>query len=101
MFGMTKLQLELISDPDMYIFFQKGMRGGVSFRLLIGSVKPASSIWNLMTQNQNQNIIYTYMQIIYIVIYNKYLFERVDSNGCFLKCLSWINIRAINQKDVF
>ena len=41
------------------------------------------------------------MQIIYIVIYNKYLFERVDSNGCFLKCLSWINIRAINQKDVF
>ena len=25
---MTKIELELIPDPDMYIFFEKGMRGG-------------------------------------------------------------------------
>ena len=30
MLNMTKVELELISDPDMYIFFDKGMRGGVS-----------------------------------------------------------------------
>ena len=29
--NMTKLESELIPDPDMYIFFEKGMRGGVSY----------------------------------------------------------------------
>ena len=28
---MTKVELELIPDPDMYIFFEKGARGGVSY----------------------------------------------------------------------
>ena len=28
---MTKVKLELISDADMYLFFEKGMRGGVSY----------------------------------------------------------------------
>ena len=45
MLNMTKVKLELISDLDMYIFFEKGMRGGVS------KVKLTISIWNLMTQN--------------------------------------------------
>ena len=31
MLNMRKIKLELISDPDMYIFFEKGMRGGVSY----------------------------------------------------------------------
>ena len=31
MLNMTKVGLELISDPDMYILFEKGMRGGVSY----------------------------------------------------------------------
>ena len=31
MLNMTKMELELISVPDMYIFFEKGMRGGVSY----------------------------------------------------------------------
>ena len=30
MFNMTKIKLELISDPEMYIFFEKGMRSVVS-----------------------------------------------------------------------
>ena len=28
MHNMTKMELKLISDPDMYIFFEKGTRGG-------------------------------------------------------------------------
>ena len=32
MLDMTKIKLELISDPDMCIFFEKGMRGEVSDR---------------------------------------------------------------------
>ena len=28
---MTKIKLELISDPDLYMFFEKGMSSGVSY----------------------------------------------------------------------
>ena len=31
MLNMTKIKLELISDPDMYIFFENGMRSGVCY----------------------------------------------------------------------
>ena len=31
MLNMTKIELELISDADMYLFFEKGMRGGISY----------------------------------------------------------------------
>ena len=31
MLNMTKVKLELISDPDMYRFFEKGIRGGISY----------------------------------------------------------------------
>ena len=31
MFNMTKIKFEIISDPDMYIFFEEYMRGGVSY----------------------------------------------------------------------
>ena len=28
---MARIELELIPDPDMYIFFEKGARGGISY----------------------------------------------------------------------
>ena len=31
MLNMTKVELELITDPDINIFFEKGMRGGVLY----------------------------------------------------------------------
>ena len=31
MLNITKVELELIPDPDMYIFFEKGTRDGVSY----------------------------------------------------------------------
>ena len=31
MFKMTKIKLELITDLDMYIFFEKGTRAGISY----------------------------------------------------------------------
>ena len=31
MLKMTKLKLELIAYPDMYMFFERGTRGGVSY----------------------------------------------------------------------
>ena len=46
---MKKIELELIPYADMYIFFEKGTRGG----------KEPIDISNLMTQYKNQNILYT------------------------------------------
>ena len=31
MLNMRKVELELIQDPEMYIVFEKGMRGGVFY----------------------------------------------------------------------
>ena len=31
MLNMTKIKLELITDPDMYIFFEKDTRGGIYY----------------------------------------------------------------------
>ena len=31
MLNITEVKLEIISDLDMYIFFEKGMSGGVSY----------------------------------------------------------------------
>ena len=31
MFGVTKLELDLISDVDRYLFFKKEMKDGVSY----------------------------------------------------------------------
>ena len=31
MLKMTKIKLELIPDPGMYILFEKGTRGGISY----------------------------------------------------------------------
>ena len=31
MLKMTKIELELIPDPNMYIFLEKGTRGGISY----------------------------------------------------------------------
>ena len=31
MLKMTKVKVELITDPDMFIFFEKGTRDGISY----------------------------------------------------------------------
>ena len=49
---ITKINLELIIDPKMYIFFEEGIRGGISY-IAIDGVKTAINTWNLLTQNKN------------------------------------------------
>ena len=70
--NITKAQLELISDPNKYIFFEKGMKGKF-FVFLIDMVKPTISIWSLITQNKNQNIIYLDANNLYGHVISKFL----------------------------
>ena len=66
MLKMTKVELELIPDTNMYIFFKKGVSGGISY------------ISNLMTQKNNQNI---YIYLIYMFMQCLNFFQQVDSSG--------------------
>ena len=55
MLDITKVELELISDAKMQnLFFKKGVRDGVCLLS-----KKYRGIENLMTQNKNQDILYS------------------------------------------
>ena len=58
MLKMTKIELELLPDPDICIFFEKGTRGRIPSICNIYS-KADNKYLNLVTQNKNQNILYT------------------------------------------
>ena len=58
MVKMRKIELEIITDSDMYTFSEKGTRGRISY-ISNKYRKKTINIWNLMTQNNNQNISYT------------------------------------------
>ena len=58
MFKMTKIKFELISDPNIYLTFEKGRK--VEFLIfLTDTAKSTINIKNLMTQNKNENKLYT------------------------------------------
>ena len=58
MLDMTKVELELIPDPDMYIFFEKGRRGGVS-HISNRYSKANNKYLKSYHPNKNRNILYT------------------------------------------
>ena len=41
----------------MYIFFEKGTKGGFLI-FLIDTGRPTINIWNLIIQNENQKLLY-------------------------------------------
>ena len=58
MLDMTKVELELSSDGDTFLFFEKDIKSGVPYSSKKYK-KSTISIWNLMTQNKNQNVLYS------------------------------------------
>ena len=68
MLNITKVEPDLITDPYMKILFERGLKSGVSY-ISNKYSKPTISIWNLMTQDKNQNILYTETETIYMVTY--------------------------------
>ena len=58
MLKMTTIELELIPEPDIYIFFEKDPRGGFLV-VPIDVPKSKVNIQIFITQNDNENILYT------------------------------------------
>ena len=58
MLKMTKNELELILDHDMYIFSENGTRGGI-YHVSHRYSKVNNRYLESITQIKNQNIIYT------------------------------------------
>ena len=58
MLKMRKIKLELFPDPDMYIFFEKGTRGGIS-HISNRYSKANNKYLKSYYPKENQNILYT------------------------------------------
>ena len=79
MLKITKIELELIPDPDMYIFFEKGTRGRISH---ISNIYSKTNNKYLKSYDPKQESKYhTLTQIIYMVMQCLNFFKQVDSNG--------------------
>ena len=81
MLNMTKVKLELISDPDMYIFFEKGLKGGVSY---ISNRYSKSNNTHLKSYDPKQNHnIYLDANNLYVYAMSKFLptsgFKWIDA----------------------
>ena len=63
---VSKANLELLTDADILLFFEKGTRGGISMisnRFARANNKYMKEIYNLRNL---QSLLYTLMQIIYM-----------------------------------
>ena len=74
MLKMTGVTLEKISDPDKYMFFEQGMRGGVSY---INKTYSEAS--------KNVNILYSDMNNLYGCAMRQYLPVILNGSKTFIK----------------
>ena len=63
---MAEIELELISDIDMYLFIEKEMRGGISYIAKRYSKSNNKYMQTYIIKSQ-VNTLHTWMQIIYMV----------------------------------
>ena len=77
---MTKIKLELISDPDMYIFFEKGIRGGISYISNRYSKANNEYLKRFDSKKESKHIIYLHANNLYGIQYLNF-FQQVESNG--------------------
>ena len=97
MLNIKKVKLELISDLCMYILFEKGMRGGVSY---VSNRYSKASNKYLKTYDPKQefkHLIYLNTNNLYCYLIT-YFFQQVDSNGYILDSFTQTNILVIVQK---
>ena len=63
MLKMTRIEVELISDIDLHLFIEKGMRGGISYI----AKRKIINTWSVMIVVKKVNTLLMLMQIIYMV----------------------------------
>ena len=101
---LAKIRLELIPDPDMYIFFRKGTRGGISYISHRYSKANNKYFKSYDPKQEPKHIIYFDANNLYGYTMSKFLptsgFKWIDpkefdlnkytsntSKGCFLKLI--------------
>ena len=80
MLKMTKVELEKISDPDKYMFFEQGMRGGISY-INKDIVTQIMNIVKIMTKKNLKIILSTLTWIIYMGMQWVNIYHMEDLNG--------------------
>ena len=85
--NMSKVEFELILDPDLFILFEKGIRGGVSY-ISNSYNKTNNKYLKSYDPKQESSRLYTLMQIIYMLTQCLNFFQQADSNGEILKSLT-------------
>ena len=73
MLKMTKIEHELIPDPDMYIFFEKGTRGGISYISNRCSIINNKYIRSYDVKEESKHIIYLDANSSYSYVMSKFL----------------------------
>ena len=58
MLKMIKIKLDLISDIDMHLFIEKGMRGGISYIAKRYNKANNQYMWNYDSNEENKFIMY-------------------------------------------
>ena len=97
---MTEVELELISDADIYLFIGKSMKSGVSYVCKKYSKVSNKYLKSYDSKQESKHIIYLEANNLYGYVISKFLatsdFKWVDP-----KTLIQINIGAIVPEDVF
>ena len=90
MLKITGVELELISDIDMYLFIEKGMRGGISYIAKRYCKANNKYVEGYDTSRDNSFIMYFDANNLYGWAMTQYL-----PHGCF----KWMNRREIDDFD--
>ena len=89
MLNMTKVELELIPDPNMYIFFEKGTRGGVSYISNRYSKANNKYLKSCELKQESKHIIYSDANHLYGYAMSKFLstsgFKWIDTKKFWLE----------------
>ena len=73
MLKMANIKLELIPDPDLYIFFGKGMRGGISYISNKYSKANSKYLKSYYPKQESKHIIYLEANNLYGYAKSKFL----------------------------
>ena len=100
MLNMTKCKVELISNPDMYIFFEKGMGGEVSF--ISNRYRSANNKYlkSYYPKQESKHIIHLDTNDLFGYVMSKFL-PTSGFKWIHPRKFELINILAIVWKDVF